>query len=160
MITPKPIKLTEADIARFWSMVDKRGPDDCWEWTGARSSGGYGTFHDCHDSRFQTHRVAYVVINGDTELEVLHDCDNPPCCNPAHLCAGTQKENIRKCHAEGRASDRKGEKHGQAKLTDDDVREVRALYADGWLQREIAEEFGIAQSNVSIICRGKAWKHV
>jgi len=156
MITPKPIKLTEADIARFWSKVDKRGPDDCWEWTGRVNPKKYGLF-DCAGSYFLTHRVAYVVTNGDTKLRVLHDCNNPPCCNPAHLYAGTDKDNIRQCINDGRRADLCGEEHGRAKLTESDVRAIRA---DGRSQRVIAKEYGISQAEVSHICRGRTWKHV
>jgi len=159
MITVKPINLTEADVARFWSKVDKRGPNDCWEWAGGRDKDGYGQFYDCTYSPYRANRIAFVITNGDTKLQVCHTCNNPPCCNPAHLYAGTQLDNVKQAIRENRL-DSRGEKHGLAKLTESDVREIRALYVDGWLQREIAEVFGIVQQQVSHICRGKRWKHI
>ena len=158
MITPKPINLTEADIARFWSKVDQHDPNDCWGWTEGRSSKGYGRFWI--SSSYQAHRVAYVITNGDTELEVLHTCDHPWCCNPAHLYAGTQKDNGRDCVDRNRHIDTCGENHGLAKLTESNVHEIRRLRNGGWLLREIAEEYGISKSQVSMICNSKRWKHI
>ncbi len=160
MVTPKPINLSEADEVRFWSKVDMRGPDECWEWTAARSDRGYGHFYDCDYHTFLAHRVAFVITNGDTELYVCHTCNNPSCCNPDHLFAGTQYDNMQQCIAEGRGTDNRGEKQGAHKLTEDDVRAIRALRNDGWLQREIAEDYGISRRHVSDICSGKRWKHI
>ena len=157
MWRPKPIKLTESDTARFWSKVDCAGPDDCWEWTEGCNR-DYGIFHDCNGSTYLAHRVAFVVTNGDTKLQVCHTCNNPPCCNPNHLYAGTQKDNMDQCVAEGRSN--RGESSSSAKLTEFDVYAIRWLRAGGWLQREIAEEYGICQSQVSRICLGKNWKHI
>lgn len=74
---------------------------------------------------------------------VCHVCNNRACCNPNHLYAGTQKDNIQQCYAEGRGADRRGERHGNAKLTELEAREIRRLYAGGWFQYEIAKEFGL-----------------
>lgn len=154
------INLSEADKVRFWEKVDRRGPDECWEWTKGCYEGGYGHFHDRNNRDLRAHRVAFVVTNGDTDLLVLHHCNNPPCCNPNHLYAGTQEDNRHKCVAEGRAVDNRGENSGQAKLTESDIREIRRLYANGWLQREIAKEYDISKSQVSVICNNKQWKHI
>ncbi len=155
-----PINLNAADTARFWSKVDRRGPDDCWLWTEGSRKGGYGHFHDCSYVQYSAHRVAFAVTNGNTELKVCHTCNKPACCNPAHLYAGTQRKNVQQCHAEGRAADQRGENNGYVKLTEDDVCEIRRLRNDGWLQREIADIYGISRSHVSDICTGKLWKHV
>jgi len=157
---PRPIKLIKQDITRFWSMVDRRGPNDCWNWTASQDKDGYGRFHDCNNSSYQAHRIAFAVCNGDTKLQVCHNCNNPACCNPSHLYAGSQSKNIQQCYDDGRAFICCGENSGNVKLTESKVLQIRELYRDGWLQREIAEKFGICQVRVSEICRGKAWKHV
>lgn len=154
----RPIKLTEINEIRFWEKVDMRGPDECWEWTEYRDKDGYGRFHDCNNRPFRAHRIAFVIANGDTDLWVCHRCDNPPCCNPAHLYAGTVKDDACDCVDRGRTAC--GEKNGQAELTESDVHEIRKLYANGWSQRGIAEEYGISQSQVSRICSGRGWKHI
>lgn len=156
----RSINLTEADKVRFREKVDKRGPDDCWEWTGYRDKKGYGRFYDCNGVLYQANRVAYAITDGDTDFCVLHHCDNPPCCNPNHLYAGTDADNARDRDKRGRAADTRGEDNGRAKLTEDDVREIRRLRAGGWLQCEIAEEFGIIRQQVSRICNCKQWKHI
>lgn len=159
-MTPKPIKLNARIIARFRSGVDQRGFDKCWEWTGDRDRNGYGDFRIYRNGarkHFFTHRVAFVVANGDTDLIVCHTCNNPACCNPRHLYTGTQDDNMSQCSDDGRISDQRGESNSHVKLTEDDVRAIRA---DGRLQREIAEEYSISQNQVSCIQRGKAWKHI
>jgi len=162
MIPVRPINLSEADMIRFWKKVDQRGLGDCWKWQAGCLFAGYGRFCDCRGSKYLAHRVAFVVTNGDTKLQVCHICNNPSCCNPNHLYAGTQGENIQQCIADGRRAieDRRGEKAGYVKLIESDVREIRRLYAGGWLQREIAEEYDIHSSTVSAIIRGQNWRHL
>lgn len=90
-----------ADVERFWSRV-AIGPDDqCWPWKGAVDGGGYGTI-SIGNVLFQTHRIAYTLTNGPTDLNVLHRCDNRRCCNPAHLYAGTQEQNVNDMCVRGR----------------------------------------------------------
>lgn len=70
---------------RFWSYVDRRGPDDCWKWTGAKDPRGYGRVRWNDGTRF-AHRIAYSLLRGDPgDLDLDHLCRNPPCANPDHL---------------------------------------------------------------------------
>lgn len=92
--------------ARFWIRVDgSAGDDACWPWLGARDPKGYGQA----GKRWRAHRVAMFLTNGPIPpgMFVCHHCDNPPCCNPAHLFIGTVTDNMRDCAAKGRTS-RKG----------------------------------------------------
>lgn len=86
---------------RFWAKVDRRGA--CWVWQAARDAKGYGWFI-IDKTPQRAHRVAYELANGPipTGLCILHSCDNPPCCNPAHLRAGTKLENSQDCVRRGR----------------------------------------------------------
>lgn len=90
--------LTPDRRLRFWTRVAIRGADECWEWTGPRQSFGHGFFHVGRVS-IGSHRVAYFLATGemDDALFVCHKCNNPPCCNPAHLYLGTQKDNMADC---------------------------------------------------------------
>jgi hypothetical protein len=78
---------------RFWEKVDMQGPDDCWEWTASTDRDGYGKFKA--GKMYQAHRIAYYLATNEDpgDLCVRHTCDNPPCCNPAHLRLGTNDDN-------------------------------------------------------------------
>lgn len=101
-------RLAASPESRFWSRVDKSAGDDgCWLWTAARTR-GYGkiNINGLAGGRKGvpqwTHRVAWILTNGPTDLCVLHACDNPPCCNPAHLFLGTRQDNAADRDAKGR----------------------------------------------------------
>lgn len=163
--THKPIHLSEEEQTRFWRFVAIR--PGCWEWQGARSSCGYGTWRGGKHKKM-AHRVAYAVANNEDpgDKDILHECDNPACCNPLHMSLGTQADNNRDMFRKGRARPgwaigaTRGERHPQAKLTVECVREIRALGADGTPHRRIAQSFGICQTTASRIIRGAIWGSV
>lgn len=92
--------------ASFWAKVERRGPDECWPWVGARKPRGYGNVRI--DGKYRlAHRVAWELATGTTIPSgciVMHRCDNPPCCNPAHLLMGTMKDNTADMRRKGRDS--------------------------------------------------------
>ena len=96
---PQPRPLMD----RLWEKVDRRGPDECWPWTAGRQPGGYGTIDKQNVSR-----ILLGLEVGDPR-EARHTCDNPPCCNPAHLIAGTSQENADDMVERGRSM--RGERH-------------------------------------------------
>lgn len=86
--------------AIFWARVDKSaGQDRCWIYNGFRKWDGYGWLArkqpDGKTKYMTSHRYAWILTHGEPEAGkcILHTCDNPPCCNPAHLYLGTQKDN-------------------------------------------------------------------
>jgi hypothetical protein len=88
--------------ARFWSKVDTR--DDCWRWTGTRTTDGYGWFWSGRRN-IRAHRVAWEITAGSeipSGMKVLHSCDDRLCVNPGHLRLGTQRDNLRDCVQRGR----------------------------------------------------------
>jgi len=93
--------------------------------------------------------VVWEVTNGEIPngLFVCHRCDNPPCCNPAHLFLGTNADNVADMVKKGRHA-------GNLKLSDDEVRSVCALASNGGRHRDIAILYGISDSYVSAIVRG------
>lgn len=93
------------DAERLWSRIEKRGPDECWPWKGSRDESGYGLFYFRDETgrrrRTRAHRWLLGHLRGRPLIlkptgveDGCHRCDNPPCCNPAHLYVGTRKQNI------------------------------------------------------------------
>lgn len=107
---PVRLVLTPAIVSRFLSKVKQGGPDECWLWTASTSGGhGYGQFAAGRDSngRFDVryaHRVAFQLATGIDPVGavVMHSCDTPTCCNPAHLSLGTQAQNVADASRKGR----------------------------------------------------------
>lgn len=144
----------------FWSKVDRTG--QCWEWRARISRGGYGIFGTAKKyggRQFLAHRFSYAMKNGGTpaELHVLHRCDNKLCVNPDHLFIGTHLDNMRDMAAKGRIPCRKGERNNKAKL---DAWDVICIRADRRPYRLIAADYGIHNSQVSLIKTRKNWAHI
>src|SRR5690349_1152477 len=79
---------------RFWAKVETRGPTECWPWIGATASSGYGSFW-LNGAAISASRAALILVTNDNPADKLacHHCDNPLCCNPAHLYWGTFTDN-------------------------------------------------------------------
>lgn len=177
--TDRTLEPTTADIDRFWTKVDRRGPDDCWPWIAGRDALGYGHFFIFRKGArrgLRASRVAYAISAGaaPSELFVCHECDNPPCCNPAHLYAGTSDDNIadkllRNRQSKGDTSGARlhpericrGETSGTSKLKEHQVLQIRALAQDGTLSfSKIGNLFGVSRRAVGLIASKKRWKHL
>lgn len=161
----KPIDLSEKAQARFWSHVDKRGPGECWEWKLSRNPKGYGQFggHLANGKQWMclASRYAYFSHYGisGTPLLVLHSCDNPPCCNPAHLRLGTVQDNSDDMVC--RERNERGSEHHQAKLTEQAVQVLETMWRSGlYTQAQLAEHFQVNQSQISRAINRRRWKHV
>lgn len=153
-------------LDRFMAKVDQSsGPNGCWLWTASRDPLGYGFFRMTPgETMWRAHRAAWTLLVGPIPagLVVCHHCDNPPCVNPAHLFLGTDADNCADRVAKGRSSRRvshRGETSPLAKLTEQDVREIRERYARGGIyQRELGVEYGVSQTEVGRIVRGVRWR--
>lgn len=185
-----PVEMTELDKAKFWNKVDRSGgPDACWPWTGNNAGpqrGRYGIFDRRRDGKRlarRSHRVAYELTVGPIPdgLMLRHSCDNPPCCNPAHLIPGTAAENSADMVSRGRhwtqtrperiprgddhwarrlgsGSYARGEAHHAARLTRGKVEEMRRRYAEGGhTYKTLADEYGVSKATVGEIIRGDIW---
>ena len=151
-----PQSLTLAE--RFWIKVEKGDPDACWPWK--QSDGPSRGMFRIGRKMTTGARAAYLIAKGPIPpgLHVCHKCDFQPCCNPAHLFLGTAKDNLQDAMNKGRTAI--GEKHGNAKLKNAQIAEIRRLIEDGQTQRKIAESFGVSHSIISEIKCRKSWKHV
>lgn len=157
----------------FWKYVNKT--ETCWNWTGSKTR-GYGHY-SLSGKQYRTHRLMWEVVNGAIPdgMVICHKCDNPSCVNPDHLFIGTQADNIADCIAKGRSSKYMhkgvgagepkppyaiGEHKPNAKLTENDVREIKRLWSNGLKMPIIAKQFGVNRSAVRQIIKGITWKHV
>lgn len=146
--------MNPAAARRFWEKVD-RGPG-CWLWQRACDRDGYGVFW-LGGRNHRAHRAAWMLANGPIPAGTIarHRCDRPGCVRPSHIQLGTHAENIADKVRRNRQA--KGEGHGCAKLTAEQVREIRA--ASG-LYRDIGRRFDVSESTVGLIKRGRIWRCV
>lgn len=153
-------------FAHYAHMLAVGTDDQCWPWTGAKASKGYGhgyRHRNCHRQHFYAHRSAYEAVNGDgsaSGLVVRHKCDNPPCCNPAHLEIGTNLDNSMDAWARGRMHPALGEAASHAKLKESDVLELRELFRSGVIVAELGRRFGISFTAAKAIVKGRTWRHL
>jgi len=157
--TPRIGRPPQDLLPRFWSKVDKRGPEECWPWLGSYLPSGYGAFW-LGRNNVTAHRVAYMLLVGSVPecLMIRHACDHKWCVNPAHLSVGTHVDNMSdKVERERQA---RGESHGMSVHSDDEVRRVRAALACGHHQTSIAFCAGTDRQFVWRIAHGFSWKHV
>jgi len=149
---------------RFWPKIDQRGPDECWPWKASISPEGYGRFKACSYRDVRAHRLSYALVNNEDpgDLLVCHSCDNRSCCNPKHLFLGTDQDNADDKMAKGRwkGGDHAGTKNPRALLTEADVLEVWRLIGKGWTNTAIGQRFKVHHATISVIRRGKSWKHL
>jgi hypothetical protein len=150
---------------RFWSKVAVGELGACWEWQASRFPQGYGQFKvtaGCSPQRAS--RVAWTLTHGDPGMFwVLHRCDNPPCCNPAHLFLGTAADNHADMMAKGRGCGPGRASYpalvrGVRRLTDEDIREVRREHAVGHSCRAIGRRLGVAHTTIMRLVNGTHWR--
>lgn len=135
-------------MSQFLRKVSREG--ECWLWTGARYEHGYGKINQIGRENL-AHRYAYRLFVGpiDDGLHVCHSCDNPLCVNPEHLWLGTHQDNM---------TDRDRKRRRSTKLSPELATSIRSMYASGrYLQRELAELFGVSTSTVCTVIRGGSW---
>jgi len=152
---------------RFWAKVDtSAGLLGCWPWQAAVNTHGYGVLRVAGRRTALAHRYALELSIGRSigdGLGALHTCDNPPCCNPAHLYEGTPAQNTDDKMARGRWAGGwpGGERHHSARLTEELVREIRRRAATERLtQPRLAAIYGVNQTTISKILLGKIWRGV
>ena len=146
---------------RFWSKVDIKGPDECWPWKASiHKTGKYGRFKYAN-KLVAAHRMAYSLFyNVPLELLriIMHTCDNRPCCNPKHLLEGTTSDNNKDCINKGRFKFETScsIRNSAAKLTEEQVKEIRIQRSKGNTLRDIAKEFSVNWIYVLLITDGNS----
>jgi len=151
---------------RFWGKVDKKSENECWEWTGAIGSTGYGNFW-ADKKCFNSPRYSYILHHGQIKHEdfVLHKCDNRKCVNPCHLFLGTQRDNMDDMISKNRQQI--GIKHWNALINDNIVKDIRNLHKNMKITyRKISEylfakyKIEVQPNNIGQIILRKRWKHI
>jgi len=147
---------------RFWTKIDVKEKDDCWNWT-AHLSGGYGQLK-IEGEMVSAHRYAWSSVNGPVpdSMMILHKCDNKLCCNPEHLYCGTAKDNMRdksrRCRMPSIPPEVLGA--GMVKLHEGEIWLIRKLWKEGkqfLTQTKIAKMFKVTQSTISHIVNSTSW---
>ena len=135
--------------------------EGCWIWRGNtfKCRGGYGAFTHTRSGiqSKRAHRHAYEIYIGPIAAgqSVLHSCDNPKCVSPAHLFLGSQIDNMGDKVAKSRQN--RGETHGMRKLTEANVRSIRA---DTRKPKYIASDFAVTVTTIYDILRRRSWQHI
>lgn len=150
--------MDERDVARFWKLVDRRGPDECWPWLGAIGTSGYGMFR-CDGSTTTAHRASWAIearSAAPAGIDICHTCDNRPCVNPGHLFPGTRSDNMRDMADKGRwrtglRTKRVVSKTGAVCLSIED--KVRAYHdvLSGQSRRSVAKKYGVSASAINAL---------
>lgn len=164
---PKGKRLNIKTPEDFWKYVKKGNLNDCWEWQKGKTTAGYGQFFFPAYQHQYAHRFAFEITFGGpipAGIHICHHCDNPVCCNPNHLFAGTRSDNMQDMIAKGRANRSgflTGEDHPCHKLTEVEVIEIRRLYAGGgYSYRDLTTMFNVSVGTVSNIINFKVWRHI
>lgn len=166
------MKLNKKDIARFWSRVKVGNDNSCWYWDNPTHLFGYGWFR-VNGRNHLSHRIAKIIWDDGLEMDnkfVLHNCNNPACCNPYHLRWGTQKENIEDSIKAGTKTDpprnrnkppvMKGEDNHISKMTNKSVKSLRRDRSKGISYKKLSEKYQISVSTVAQIVNFKTWKNI
>lgn len=150
---------------RFPLYYEKNDETDCWEWKMTLDKWGYGGIRDDDGKTRRAHRVSYKLHKGEIPdgAYICHTCHNECCVNPDHLYAGNAQSNVDDAIERGTFLETRpqGEQVGTSKLVESEVRELKRKYNSGdYTQSELADEYGIGQTQVSRIVRGEWWQHV
>lgn len=149
--------------SRFWTKVDRRGPDDCWLWIAQARIGqkgkfpGYGSISGTVNGKkrpLYSNRVAWELTNGPIPdgLFVLHTCDVSLCCNPRHLFLGTQQTNLNDAREKGRLDESRPRR---ATLTPADREAIYAMPRRRGLATELARQYGVTKACISRVLCGR-----
>ena len=144
--------------ARFLAKIAPPDENGCTLWTACTNEDGYGQFW-CFGRTVKAHRYAAGMLDWPPEIETRHLCNVPACVNPEHLTFGSNADNVRDRNEADRQA--KGVDHGKAKLTEEQVIEIRSRYAaGGTTQQALGDEYGVTHQLISYIVRRENWSHL
>jgi|SRR5215471_6346805 len=151
-------------ICRFNMKIDYLINVPCHIWLGAKGENKSGMYYPkftINDTMYSATRIMYYwhyKIDPGI-LNVCHNCypnpDNSLCVNPAHLWIGTQSANAKDAYNKGRPSPT-----GGAIFTNEEIRLIRTLYAQGQTLQQIADQYGVHIMTIHRIIVRKTYRHV
>lgn len=151
-------EITGVILMRFYAKIIL---GDCWVWNACKDKYGYGWIK-LGKKTIAAHRLSYMIHNGDigSGMHVLHTCDNPSCVNPAHLFLGTHIDNMEDMKKKGRwrGVSNAGENNPLAKLSANQVAEIRKEIASGHKYKDVALKYCISDGHARKIAACKSWR--
>lgn len=157
-------------IESVWAKVERRGPNECWPWIGKSwTVDGRGRLDIGGEEGVYAPRAAYLSANPDSiqlrddgtdQNDVLHTCDNPSCCNPAHLFVGSHTQNMQDKVSKGRSPDFRGARGPRAKLTAEDVFWIRIQKRYGATKKALAMLHEVSEATISGCLYGRHYQDV
>lgn len=158
------MKLNEKAHRRFMDSFEKAGNDQCWEWKGTKNNAGYPLF-SYKGRMISALKVLYGLHNEKKIPEdwvITHSCRKVDCMNPDHVYITTRSELTTDLYARGllKPASQKGAKNPNSKLSEDDVRKIRARKKEGVTHDELAKDFGVTKTTISMIYNRKLWSHI
>jgi hypothetical protein len=162
---PRFGKAKKPILERLLNHIDQSGgPDACWPWTGYCNDFGHGLFRaHAHGRGGSAHRFMYAEVHGGIPdgLLIRHLCNNPPCCNPDHLQAGTQVENMADRQEHGAGYGRGNDFPTAVQISEETVAAIRKAYNPrirGRGQHALAQQFGLSRTTVQrIVTKSDRW---
>jgi hypothetical protein len=165
-----PKRILNDPVRRFYSKIEVNPETLCWEWQAYIHPTGYALMGIGGKAKMlKVHRFSFELFFGDIPpgLQVMHACDNRRCSNPAHLSAGTGRDNMQDCLAKGRNAAAMGT--AGPKLTSAMAQNIRVMYARGLVGafgnkanpysiRNLAIIYGVTDATIAGILKGKAWQ--
>jgi hypothetical protein len=159
-------EIMRVSSAHFWAQVEQsEDPDACWGWTGTikKEDGSAIWLFNRWGVRYRVaaHRAS-AILHGlpveDSDDVVYRTCRSVVCTNPRHLAVGDHMDNVESRHRAGHTA--RGEENGRAKLTAEDVAEIKLALRRGASNADLAEQFGVSVRAIWGIANDRVWKHV
>ncbi len=156
--------LSQQSISVFWSKVDIKSSDDCWDWLAGLFRSGYGSY-TADNKTYRAHRISWELTNGPIPEDrlILHKCDNKRCCNPNHLYCGTHTDNQHDRNERNPTSANMAGR-GKTKLSEKEIYLIRKTYKEKRgttpqmdIRRELASQFKVSVSTISRVAASSVY---